>query len=82
MTYSYYSIQSNIFDKISNVTVSEVPVRQFIGHHDVIKEIEYVYDKENDKWYKNPKIDIIEFYNLYASKRTNEKIIEKDNIYY
>jgi hypothetical protein len=25
MTYSYYSIQSNIFDKIANVSIAEVP---------------------------------------------------------
>ena len=73
MTYSYYSVQSNVFDKIANVTVSEVPVRQFIGDYDIIKEIEYVKD-DDGVWKKNPKVDIIEFYYIHATKRTNENI--------
>lgn len=82
MTYSYYSIQSNVFDKIKDVTVTEIPVRQFIGYHDIIQEIEYVYDATKNKWLKNPKVDIIEFYNLYASKRSIEKVKIKDGVYY
>jgi hypothetical protein len=27
VVYSYYSIQSNVFDKIDNVSINEVPVR-------------------------------------------------------
>lgn len=77
MTYSYYSIQSNVFDKISNVVVSEVPGQQFIGEHDVLKEIEYVWDGKN--WIKNPKLDILEIYTLSAQKRSIEKVKVKLN---
>lgn len=80
MTYSYYSIQSNVFDKISNVSVSEVPGQQFIGEHDIIKELEYVYD--GTQWVKNPKIDVLEFYTLSAQKRSIEKIKLAGNKYY
>lgn len=74
MTYGFYSLQSNIFDKISNVEITEVPVQQFIGEHDIIQEIEYVYDQVNKRWVKNPKLDILEFYNINAAKRSVEKI--------
>lgn len=74
MTYGYYSLQSNIFDKISNVEITEIPVQQFIGEHDIIQEIECVYDALNNKWVKNPKIDILEFYNIDAAKRQVEKV--------
>jgi len=74
MTYGFYSLQSNIFDKIANVEITEVPVQQFIGEHDIIQEIEYVYDEINKKWVKNPKLDILEFYNINAAKRSVEKI--------
>lgn len=75
MTYSFYSIQSNLFDKIDNVQVSEVPVHQFIGEYDIIKEIEYVYDIKKNKWVKNPKIDIMSIYYLYAYKRSLENVV-------
>lgn len=74
MTYGFYSLQSNIFDKIANVEITEVPVQQFIGEHDIIKEIEYVYDDKTKEWKKNPKLDILEFYNINASKRSIEKL--------
>ena len=73
MTYSYYSVSQNIFNKIANVRVAETPVRQFIGEHDVIKEIEYV-QMEDGTWEKNPKVDILEFYNINATKRGIERV--------
>lgn len=75
-TYSFYSIQQNIFDKVDNISITEVPIRQFIGEHDILKEIEYVYD--SGTWVRNPKIDLIKFYNLHVQKRSIEKIVEKD----
>lgn len=81
MTYSYYLTQSDSFDKISNVLVREVPARQFIGEHDIIKEITYVKDSEGN-WVKNPKIEIASFLDLTAQKRTVENLIEKNGKYY
>lgn len=77
-TYSFYSIQQNIFDKVDNISITEVPTRQFIGEHDILKEIEYVHDSDNKTWVRNPKIDLIKFYNLHVQKRSIEKIVEKD----
>jgi hypothetical protein len=77
MTYSFYSTAQNQFNKIDNVSVSEIPVRQFIGEHDVIQEIEYVKvtDPETNitEYKKNPKLDIIQFYVIQAAKRSVEK---------
>lgn len=81
-TYSFYSIQQNIFDKVDNISITEVPTRQFIGEHDILKEIEYVYDSNNNIWVRNPKIDLIKFYNLHVQKRSIEKIVEYNNKYY
>ena len=74
VVYSYYSIQSNVFDKIDNVSINEVPVRQFIGEHDILKEIEYIKNSQGE-WVKNPKVDLIKFFNLSAQKRSIEKIV-------
>lgn len=81
-TYSFYSTQQNIFDKVDNISIIEVPTKQFIGEHDIIKEIEYVYDSLNDTWVRNPKIDLIKFYNLHVQKRSIEKIVKYGGKYY
>lgn len=77
VTYSYKSIQSNVFDKIEDVIVTEIPTRQFIGEHDIIKEIEQVFD--GSKWIKNPKIDIIDIYRITIRKRAIEKLVRDEN---
>lgn len=74
MVYSYYSVSQNRFNKIANVQVAETPVIQFVGEHDIIKEIEYI-DMGNNVWEKNPKVDILEFYNIQASIRPVEKVV-------
>ena len=76
MTYSYYSVLPNRFNKISGVKVSEIPAQQFIGEHNIIQEIECVL--YNGKWVKNPKVDIVEFYDIHATKRTVEKCLYDD----
>lgn len=80
MTYSFLSTQSNLFDKISDVQVVEIPSQQFIGEHDIIKEIEYI--QYNKQWYKNPKINLLEFYYINTQKRTEEKLIFDGTNYY
>ena len=80
MTYSFYSLQSNLFNKIADVQVTEVPTQQFIGEHDIIKEIEWV--KYDNQWYRNPKIDILEFYHINVQKRTEEKLVFDGYRYY
>lgn len=82
MTYSYYSIQPNLFDKIDYVSVTEVPTQQFIGEHNVIREIEYVYDSKSRTWLKNPKVDILEFYYIFAQKRSTENVVYNNAKFY
>lgn len=81
MTYSYYSIQQNVFDKVDSVSVIEVPVHQFIGEHDLIQEIEYVKSNKG-VWRKNPKVDIIEFFEISAECRDVQNIVKSNNKYY
>ena len=82
MTYSYYSIQQNAFNKIANVNIVEVPTKQYIGDNDIIRDIEWVQMKDGS-YQRNPKNDIIEFYNIHAYKRPIEKItVGNDGKYY
>ena len=67
VTYGYYTLYENQFDKIQNVLVTEVPSHQFIGDHDVIQELEYIYI--DGEWVKNPKVDIIQIYSIVADER-------------
>ena len=79
--YSYYIIQPNRFNKIEDVEIIDVPVQQFIGEHDIIKEIEYIQDYDGT-WLKNPKIDIVKFFYLHGFKRTSEKLKYENGKYY
>ena len=80
LTYSYYSISQNMFNKIDNINIYEVPSKQVIGKLDVLQDICKI---EIDNIYEiNPKIDIIDFYQIHASKRNVEKIVKKNQIYY
>lgn len=76
MTYKYKVKAINSFDKISNLSLEDVPARQFIGEHNIIQEIEYVYDSSMEEYVKNPKIDITTFYYIYARLR-NEEIVQQ-----
>ena len=40
LTYAYYSKVQNRFNSISNISIEDVPLQQFIGEHDVYDEIE------------------------------------------
>lgn len=82
ITYSYYAIQENNFNKVSNVTIQEVAVQQFIGEHDIIQEITCVKDDE-DNWIINPKIQITKFLYFNAQRRTRENItMDSEGNYY
>lgn len=82
MTYSYYTVQKNNFNKVSNVTIEEVPARQFIGEHNIIQEITGVQDDKGN-WVNNPKIEIVKFMYLNAQRRTRENITQDENgVYY
>lgn len=73
MTYGYYSTQMNIFSKISNVIVDEVPMQQFIGEHDIITELTCIQDNNNN-WIKNPKVEIVKFLHISAQRRTKQNL--------
>lgn len=73
ITYSFYSIAQNQFDKINDVTVSEVPTHQFVGESNIIRELEQVPYWDTGLYKDNPKVDILEFYVINARKRTVEK---------
>lgn len=83
LVYSYYTVAENKFDKISDITVTEIPTQQFIGEHDIIKEITHVYDSKTKQWVRNPKVDIVSFLDLSVHRRTLGKLEEfEGNLYY
>ena len=82
MTYSYKSVQSNVFDKIEDVIVSEVSTHQFIGEHNIIQEIEQVWSDELQSWMKNPKADLIDIYGLTVRERQIEKLVKSEGKYF
>ena len=45
LTYAYYSKAQNRFNTISNIVIEDVPLQQFIGAHDVYKEVEDIKTK-------------------------------------
>ena len=70
-----------MFNKIDNINIYEVSSKQVIGKLDVLQDISGI-KINNDSYEINPKIDIIDFYQIHASKRNVEKIVEKSGIYY
>lgn len=81
MTYSYYSTSQNLFNKIDNVNIIEVPTRQFFGECDLLHEISKI-KMQNNTYYLNPKVDLLHFYWIHASKKMVERIVEFGGQYY
>lgn len=80
MTYSYYSIAQNLFNKIDNVNIIEVPTRQFIGKHNILQEIQEI--KIDNEYKNNPKVELLDFFWIHASKRPVEKVVYLGGSYY
>lgn len=70
LTYSYETNIANVFDTVKDVAIKDIPLRQFIGINDIIKEI------------NNIKTNLLEFTYLSFSKRELRKIYTKDNLVY
>ena len=67
MTYSYYYVKEPAFNSIEDIDILEMPQHQFIGEHDILKELLYVYDGK--EWIKNPKVEITTIYRIDVEKR-------------
>lgn len=74
VTYSYEFTREPIFNTISDVQVIEMPQHQFIGEHDILKELLYVYDDKNRIWIKNPKLELIDIYFINVEKRPLQRL--------
>ena len=75
VTYSYQFTKPATFQYISDATPKEVPHQQFIGEKDIMKELLYVKDSQNN-WIKNPKIEISNIYNINVEKRPLQRITD------
>ena len=63
LTYAYYSKTQNRFDTISNIQLHDIAMQQFIGEHDIIKEIENLrYMIHDIYWLRATLRDIVEVY--------------------
>ena len=81
MTYSYNYVKEPVFNNIADVTISEMPQHQFIGEHDILKELLYVWDENaidadgnKGDWIKNPKLELIEIYKIGVEKRPLQRL--------
>lgn len=76
VTYSYFTPQENSYATIKNVNIDNITMQQFIGTHDILKEINFI--KDNNKYIKDVKKEVIKYYHLIARPRPIE-YIEKIN---
>lgn len=70
LTYAYYSKEKSRFSSIEGFNIQDVPLRQFIGEHDILTELGDI------------KTEIQGLYFLHASLREIKKIYSLDNKYY
>jgi hypothetical protein len=49
-----------------------MPGHQFIGEHNILQELLYV--RHGNSWIKNPKLELVEIYNIQIEKRPLQKI--------
>lgn len=70
LTYAYYSKVQNRFDSISEVSIVDAPLEQYMGEHDIINEIEDV------------KTEIQGFYWIHCMLRDIQNLYEKNHVYY
>lgn len=72
MTYSYEYTKVPKFETVENVNVIEMPGHQFIGEHNILQELLYV--QHGNSWIRNPKLELVEIYNIQIEKRPLQKI--------
>ena len=77
MTYSYYYNREPAFNFISDVSIVEMPQHQFIGEHNILKELLYV--NYNNEWIKNPKLELIDIYRIDIEKRPLQRLNYLEN---
>ena len=70
LTYAYYSKEKSRFSSIEGFNIQDIPLRQFIGEHDILTELEDI------------KTEIQGLYFLHASLREVKKIYSLNNKYY
>lgn len=73
ISFSYFIEQTPTFNSVSNVHVEDSMIRQFIGEHDLLREISQI-EVSNEVYCKNPKIDILNYYYLKVSRRPKEAV--------
>ena len=77
-TYGFYQNIPNDFNTYSNVEIFEIPLHQFIGKNDIIKEILYINNGKD----RNIKLDIVSIPRIKVTKRPVEEIRKDGDIYY
>ncbi len=70
ITYSYLTTVENTFGLIENVIMDDCTIKQFIGAHDILKEIRDI--KYNNQYIKNPKYTITDIYSITVRPRPLE----------
>ena len=71
MTYSYNAERSPKFETVDSIIVEE-RIEQFVGEKDILQEILYI--QNDNQWIKNPKVEIVNIYNIALEKRPIQQI--------
>lgn len=82
LTYSYYFNKKPRFETVLSINVEEIPGRQFVGEHDILKEILYIQDPdetEKEVWIQNPKLELVDIYTISVEKRPLQKLQDLEN---
>lgn len=85
MTFSFVTTYTSEFENIKNVVINDCGIRQFIGEHDILKELKnFEYNKNDFK--EHPKIKITKINSLKINLRQieetsiTEKVFQRLNI--
>lgn len=82
ISYSSTQYLENDFSIYSSVEVYQIPSHFFVGEHNIIKEIFYIYPGDESKEQLNQKLDFISIPRIKLTKRKVEPIIQRGNDYY
>ena len=75
MTFGYEYTKQPRFETVHSVDVSERPGHQFVGEVDILEKILYV-RKDDGTLIKNPKLEIVEIYNVAVEKRPLQRVTD------
>lgn len=79
MTFGFKSKWDNLFSSIDSISYPNPTHRQFIGEHDILKEIQYIKDDKGE-YIENIKELLVNWNYIRVTKRPVDRIVKDDAI--